>query len=396
MPSLLYLSLMRFPNEKAHSLQIMQNCEAFTEVGYSVALWVSGRKTTPDLAHINPYTFYGVKNTFPIVRVPVLDFMPFTRGFLEKLAFYLVQFTYLFGLVFLLLRRNDEVYYTRDESIAFLLTLLKPKRNIAYEAHLFKQGGRGAWLQTQVCNRVGHVIAITPKLADDLIAQRGASPEKTLTAHDGIRAARFANLPTRTEARNSLAWSQEAFVVGFVGRLQMLDMDKGVGTLIRALREIPDAVLAIVGGPDAIAEQYRQQWIQQGSPAENFWYVGAVPSGEVPRYLCAFDVCAMPHPNTPQYANYTSPLKLFEYMASGTAVVASDLPGWSDVFRHETNALLVPPDNSQALTQAIQRLQNTLALRAKLGQQAQQDAFAHYTWNARARAIRTHIERSTS
>lgn len=396
MPSLLYLSLMRFPNEKAHSLQIVQNCEAFTQVGYTVNLWVTGRSTSADFHAIDPYKFYGVEHSFEIKHIPVIDLMPYTRGFLEKLAFYLVQFTYLLSLVFMLIKRRDDVFYTRDESTAFLLTLLKPKHKIAYEAHLFKTGSRGKWLQTQVCKRVGHVIAITPKLAEDLIAQRAASPNNMLVAHDGIRAVRFANLPSRETARKRLNCSQDAFVVGFVGRLQMLNMDKGVGTLIKALRDIPDCVLAIVGGPDAIAEQYRQQWIAQGSHPENFWYAGSVPPDNVPRYLCAFDVCAMPHPNTPQYANYTSPLKLFEYMASGTPIVASDLAGWADVVRHEDNALLVPPDNIEALSHTIKRLQTDTALRTRLGHQAQQDAFAHYTWQARAHSIRTHIERKTS
>jgi glycosyltransferase involved in cell wall biosynthesis len=391
---LLYLSLMRFPNEKAHSLQIVQNCEALAQVGYTVELWVTGRKNTDEMAHIGDvFAYYGVEANFVIRRVPVLDLMPYTRGIAERVAFYIMQITFLWSLFFMLWRENATVYYTRDENVALLLTWLKPRSRVAYEAHLFSPSQRGAHIQRWVCQRVGKIIAITPRLADDLIAQRGATSAKVLIAHDGFRAKRFHNLPTQAQARQALAWSDEWFIVGFVGRLQMLNMDKGVGTLIQAIVQCPHAVcLAIVGGPDDIAESYRREWLALGLPNERFLYVGHVAPEKVPSYISAFDVCAMPHPNTAQYANYTSPLKLFEYMACGKAIVASDLAGWRDVLREGDNALLVPPDNAQTLSQAIHRLQTDTELRGRLGITAQRDA-QHYTWQARAERIRAHLMR---
>lgn len=392
-PRLLYLSLMRFPTEKAHGLQIAQNCEAFVEAGCEVTLWVAGRHNTPAMQAVtDPLAFYGVDNVFRVQRVPVLDALPYTRGRIEKIAFYLLQFSYLVCLTVMLAGRDEDYYYTRDEAIAYWLTWLKPRRRVVYEVHQFKANPRGAWLQRQVCRRVGSIIAITPPLADDLIAQ-GAPRESVLMAHDGIRAARFSHLPTRAAARQALGWPPDRFVVGFVGRLQMLNMDKGIGTLIQALYDVPDTVLAIVGGPDDIAAQYRQQWIALGLPESHFWYAGSVSGSDIPRYLCAFDVCAMPHPNTPQYARYTSPLKLFEYMASGTPVVASDLRGWSDVIQHDHNALLVPAGDASALAVAVARLRHDADLCRQIGQQAQQDVFAHYTWDRRARAILHHLGR---
>jgi hypothetical protein len=240
---LLYLSLMRFPNEKAHSLQIVQNCEALAQSGYTVELWVTGRKNTDEMAHIaDVFAYYGVEQNFVIRRVPVLDLMPYTRGFTERVAFYLMQMTFLLSLIVMLWRENAAVYYTRDENVALLLTWLKPRSQVAYEAHLFSPSQRGAQIQRWVCQRVGNIIAITPRLADDLIAQRGATRAKMLVAHDGFRAKRFDNLPTQAQARQTLVWSQEWFIVGFVGRLHMLNVDKGVGTLIRAIAECPQPV----------------------------------------------------------------------------------------------------------------------------------------------------------
>jgi glycosyltransferase involved in cell wall biosynthesis len=397
MPRLLYFSFMRFPNEKAHSLQIVQNCEAFSAVGYQVTLYVSARVNTPPMRAIrDPYTHYGVARTFRLRRIPVLDLMPVLRGRLERIAFPIVQLSYIAALLLLLPFLRAEVYYTRDEWIALILTWFRKQHKVAYEAHIFSQTPRGARLQQAVCRRVGSIVAITPHLAQDLIAQRGAPPGSVLIAHDGIRQARFASVPPRQQARQHIGWPQERFVVGFVGRLQMLKMDKGISTLIEAIAQVGDMCLAIVGGPDEIAQSYRAQWHALGLPPEGFLYAGSVPPDTVPTYLAAFDVCAMPHPATRQFSHYTSPLKLFEYMASGTAIVASDLPGWADVLTHNDNAMLAAPGDAAALAVCLRHLRDDAGLRERLGARARADALAHYTWEQRARAIQRHLHRLQS
>lgn len=389
MPSLLYLSLMRFPTEKAHGLQIMQNCEAFAEAGWHVRLWVTGRANTPTMNAIaDPFAHYGVAPVFAIRRVPVLDFMPYTRGILERLAFYIVTLSYLFVMAVRLLFTHAEVYYTRDEAIAWVLTWLKPRQRIRYEAHQFApHGGRGAWLQAQVCQRAGGVIAITAPLRDDLIAERGASPARVLVAHDGIQARRFANLPTRTQARAQMGWQEGAFIVGYVGRLQTLNHDKGVGALARAIAPVDDVTLAIVGGEDAQLAPIRTDWLAMGGDNERLLITGQVPPATVPIALMACDVCVMPHPNNVYYTRYSSPMKLFEYMAAGKPIIAMDFPSWADVLAHEQNALLLPPEDPQALLGAVLRLRQDPALCESLGKNAQEAVFRHYTWGARARRI---------
>ncbi len=392
MPSLLYLSLMRFPTEKAHGLQIAQNCEAFAQAGWKVALWVSGRANTPAMraAAADPFAFYGVAHAFDVARLPVLDLMPYTRGTLERLAFYLVTLSYLLMMCLRLPFARADCYYTRDEWVALVLTWLKPRQRVAYEAHQFKTGRVGAWLQRTVCRRVGSVIAVTHPLADDLIA-RGVDPQAVIVAHDAVRTARFAVLPSRQEARAALGWPQDAYIVGYMGRLSTLNMEKGVGALVDALAQVAGASLAIIGGPDEAADAYRQQWSAHGLPAERFLYLDSVPPAQVPACLRAFDVAVIPFPAQPHYARYASPLKLFEYMAAGLAIVASDLPSYADVLRHGENALLTPPADVAALRDALCQLRDDPALRAQLAAAAQQQAMRHHTWQARAAHILAHV-----
>lgn len=398
MPQLLYLAPVRFPTEKAHGLQIAQNCEAFVAVGYDVRLWTARRFNTPEMRQISDiHAHYGVETTFGIERLPVIDLYPLANGNLrlERIAFYFALLSYVIVVLLRLPFIDYDVIYSRDDYVLAILSRLLPAQKLAYEAHLFSPNPRGAKLQSSVVQRVGSVVAITPRLAHDLIEQRGADPDALIVAHDGVREARFRDLPSRQAAREQLGWSQELVVVGFVGRLQMLNMDKGVGTLVDALSQVDGVALGLVGGPDDMAQLLREQWRGYGLPDKNFLYAGQVAPDRVPLYLSAFDICAMPHPFTPQFAYYTSPLKLFEYMAAGRAIVASDLPGWSDVLRHEDNALLVPAGDTGALALVIRQLRDDPALCAALGQQARQEAMSHYTWAARAEKIRTHIERVT-
>ncbi len=398
MPKLLYISLMRLPTEKAHGLQIMQNCEAFAAAGCEVTLWVARRWNSRAMREVkDPYAYYGVSRNFRIRRVPCLDISPLfaenSAG--ARLAFYLLLLSYAAVCCLLLPFVRADTYYSRDKFLLALLTWLKARRALAYETHLFAPTRRGAALQRYVAARVGSVIAITAKLREDLIEQRQAAPRRTLFAHDGVRRARFADLPSRAAARAEIGWPADAFIVGYVGRLHTIGLDKGVGNLLAAVAAMPAAAsahLALVGGPDAMAETLRRQWQARGLPPENFLYASQVSPNAVPRYLRAFDVCAMPHPQNAQFAYYTSPLKLFEYMAAGGAIAASDLPAWADVISDGETALLLPPADVAAWTAALERLRRDPELRAALGRRASQRVFAHYTWAARAKAILAHID----
>ena len=397
MPKLLYISMMRLPTEKAHGLQIMQNCEAFAKEGCDVTLWVARRWNTAEMRRVrDPFAFYGVDPVFSVRRMPCLDLFPlFPKGVNDRLAFYMLMLSYAVALLLRLPFARADVYYSRDEFLLWLLRFLKPKATLVYEAHLFPESGRGASLQRAVCQSVGSVIAITPLLRADLIKQREADPKRIITAHDGIRAARFAELPEKQDARRRIGWDEAGFIIGYVGRLSMIGMDKGLGGLIESIAAVDGACLALVGGPDDMAADLRRRWMAHGLDEARFLYAGQVAAADVPLHLAAFDVALMPHPATPQFAHYTSPLKLFEYMAAGKAIAASDLPGWSDVVTHDEHALLIPPDDKTAWSSALRRLRDDPALRQRLGENARKRALTHYTWSIRARRILAHVQHTS-
>jgi glycosyltransferase involved in cell wall biosynthesis len=102
--------------------------------------------------------------------------------------------------------------------------------------------------------------------------------------------------------------------------------------------------------------------------------------------LRAFDVCTVPFPWTEHFAYYASPMKLFEYMASGNPIVASDLPAIAEIIQDGRNGLLVPPGDASALAGALRRLRDDPSLACRLATQAAQDVLP-YAWQHRASRI---------
>ena len=130
---------------------------------------------------------------------------------------------------------------------------------------------------------------------------------------------------------------------------------------------------------------------QHGVMLAHLRFVDRVPNAEVPYWLRACDVLTIPFPWNVHMAYYTSPMKLFEYMASGVPIVASDLPSLCEVLHHEENAVLVAPGDALSLANGISRLLNDQKLAARIAERAAVDA-VQYTWKRRVQLILASIK----
>ena len=109
--------------------------------------------------------------------------------------------------------------------------------------------------------------------------------------------------------------------------------------------------------------------------------VGLVPHARMPAYLAACDVLLAPHGRQVDGGEFFgSPTKLYEYLAAGRAIVASDVGQIGRVVRHGRTGLLVPPDDPAALVEAVVRLADQPGLRAELGRAARAEAERDHTW----------------
>jgi glycosyltransferase involved in cell wall biosynthesis len=166
---------------------------------------------------------------------------------------------------------------------------------------------------------------------------------------------------------------------------------KGVEVLVRAIACAPGLQLTLVGGEPGARARIAALAGDLGV-TNRVRLVGPVPPPQRWRYLAEASVCVLPLTRSVFGTSFTSPLKLFEYMAAGRPIVASDLPTLREVLQDGENALLVPPEDPPALAAAIQRLRADRSLAERLASRAAKDVCA-YTWEKRGKTILEFLQR---
>jgi glycosyltransferase involved in cell wall biosynthesis len=293
----------------------------------------------------------------------------------------------------LLLRGRWDFVYTRDLVLASLALRLG-KLPLIYEAHTVAavfaeerarlyEGERAPSSsklsrldsrERRVCRGASGVVAITRALRDALQERHGALPPSRVIP-DG---ARVDAVPSKREGPRSPPR------VYYVGQLYPW---KGVDVLVEAMRLVESADLVVIGGlpPEPDLDRLKRLASKLGLE-DRLRFRGFVPPSELPAETAQADVFAIPLLDSTTARLFTSPLKLFEAMASGRPLVASDLPSIREILTHEENALLVPPGNPRALAAAIERLLRDRELSRRLAARAAEDVKA-YSWERRAEAI---------
>jgi glycosyltransferase involved in cell wall biosynthesis len=204
-----------------------------------------------------------------------------------------------------------------------------------------------------------------------------------LVAPMGVDLERYADLPTPEQARSELGLP-ERFTAGYTGHLYP---GRGMETLVALARSNPEVGFLWVGGEPADVERWKR--LVTAAELKNVRLTGFVPNQRLPLYQAACDVLLMPYERQVSVssggdtASFTSPMKVFEYMAAGRAILSSDLPVLREVLNTH-NAVLLPPEDPEVWSQALKALQRDPQWRQALAAQAQA-AVQRYTWEARAR-----------
>jgi glycosyltransferase involved in cell wall biosynthesis len=158
------------------------------------------------------------------------------------------------------------------------------------------------------------------------------------------------------------------------------------------LADVPDAHGLIVGGHPAEPDLGRLERLAADlGLGGRVRFAGQVEPARVATLLDDADVLVLPNTATSISARYTSPLKLFEYLAAGKPIVASDLPAFREVLQDGITAVLVAPGDGAALGRGIRRLLDDAGLAARLARAAF-DAAADYSWDRRAERLERVLE----
>ncbi len=366
--TLIYIANARIPTEKAHGIQIMQMCRTFANSKFDVELVIPKRF---NYIKTDPFQYYGIKRSFEIKKLPCLDLIVLDK-YIGHLGLWVESFTYFISLFFYLLFKNPSLIYTRN---VLLLPLTFLKKNVFFEAHTFP---RNYSLYSPFFKRLKGIVVITQKLKD-LFVQKGISPDKILVASDGVDLEKFNIKETKEECRKKLNLPLDKKIVLYTGHLYQW---KGVQTLVAASEYLPANVeVYFVGGTTKDIRDFRLQTLNL-----KLKIVGHKPYSEIPCWLRASDVLVLPNSAKEEISkSWTSPLKLFEYMAAKKPIISSDLPSLREVL-NEGNAILVKPDSPEELAEGIKKALENPGLANKISEQAFLDV-KQYTWDNRVKKI---------
>ncbi len=220
-----------------------------------------------------------------------------------------------------------------------------------------------------------------------------APDAKVSVLPNAVNLSRFNGNLSDGGATNTFDIDSDDFVIGFLGSLKPWH---GLENLLDAFGDFSRANagshLMIIGDSRRLRPELEKRCKSLGIE-ESVTFTGLAGYEDAPNYLNRCDALVAPYPALDDF--YFSPLKVFEYMAAGKAIVASDIGQVSETLSHEETALLVPPGDNHALSSALKQLKSDPDLRRRLGKAARSEALSRHTWDIRIAQISKIFNRLT-
>ncbi len=366
-----YIANIRLPTEKAHGIQIMKTCEALTELGHEVTLIIP-RRDNPLKGDI--FDYYSIKTRFPVIAIPSLNILV-----LGRIGYWIQTLLFSEMAVWKIWKIRPDVIYARDPII--LINLILVFKNIFFEAH---RGDSG--FVTRILLKKARLLAITHGL-QNFYSPFIKNTDRSIVVPDAVDVEKFSINMSKSECRIKLGLPLDKKIALYAGHLYEW---KGAQFLAEASKKFDNNELAVfVGGTENDIRLFKI--INKDN--QNMMIVGHKSHSDIPYYLASADVLVLPNSGKEAISRlYTSPMKLFEYMASGRPIVASELPSLCEVLDPET-AVLVKPDDADALYQGIKKVFDDESLGSRISDNARKKV-STMTWVNRAMAITIFIKKS--
>ncbi len=355
----------RLPTERAHGFQIVKMCEELASAGKNVELVIPKSRNKIEKSI---FSYYGVKNNFSVKELWALNI------FLGDITYRVRYLTFLISLLFFKLS-DRTIYLTRNPEVVALISARGGKA--IFENH--------NWYDTQekikknlALVRKAYGFITTSEIIKKEFVDRGFDAQKILVAPNGVDLEKFDVSLSKTEVRNKLRLPQDKKLIVYSGHLYE---KKGVYTIAESLKYLPDdySVVFVGGLPKDIENMKKTFGGEQG----RIIFVGHKDRSEIPLYLKSADVLVIGNSaKYPSESTYTSPLKLFEYLAVGNPVVASDVPAIRE-FVGEKEVVFFKPDDARSLADAVVE---TESRKEELSENAKKIS-KNFSWEKRSEKI---------
>jgi glycosyltransferase involved in cell wall biosynthesis len=360
----------------------MKMSDALTAIGNEVFLIsnesIANLSASEEQKDIDVYIYYGVKYKFDIqyLKPPLI----------KKIGpvIYAIQ-SYLAAK-----KKHVDIVFSRHLLSAYVCANLG--LNVILELHSISDSFQHKYILPVLFknSRLKKLVVISNALKHLMLQKYPTLPkEKILVEHDAIDLDRFNELPVKEIAKNQLGFNKNQFIIGYTGSLYK---GRGMEIIFQIAALFKKDRIIIMGGREDELSKLKVHAKQNG--LKNITLYGFVPNGELTNYLLACDVLLMPYQRQLYTAGgrkennalWMSPMKMFEYMASGVPIISSNITVLREVLEHNINALLVEPNNIEDWKKSIESIKNNIGLSVFLAKNARTKV-NHYTWMKRSKRI---------
>jgi glycosyltransferase involved in cell wall biosynthesis len=339
------------PKPEAHLVQATNSANAAANLGYSTILVYlqKGPKAVQPISWIAPIQiqepdvnlarFYNLQPHLKVVPLPMPWPVDHIRGKLTNSSTIVSRYYFPFHI-----RPVAQLVHTRDWN--FVKTAIKHGVPAIYEHHHHDNKR----FEPEIVQHPLFQISVT--VADTIrqsMINNGMPAEKVVKLHNGFnRSFLIRHLDDAEQWRQKLLPGDRSSLIVYSGALYRF---KGINVLIEAAKLMPHVQFVLAGGPNTQVSTYQELCRQM--QVNNVKFLGFVPQNELASLLQAADVLAHPHCSG-EAATFTSPLKLFDYMASGTPIVSTEIPPLMEFQSSNAVAGWCQPDNPQELAECLQ------------------------------------------
>lgn len=356
-------------------------CHALARAGANVDLVSPKCREVPGLGNQTIWEYHQIEP-----KIFTHTFLHHIDVRIPHLTQFIMAWSFSLAVLYYLVKNKANVVHVFNDAREVLLLLklisfwYRPK--VVFELHMRPAGFYDKVLEKLVLSVVDLLLVTTNEFKDHY-KTLGFPGENIEVFPNGVDLADFDFKMSKEALRHELKLPQNAFIVGYGGRFITMGMEKGIPELIKATKLLTkkhkNIKLVCVGGPNDYVSKYLKESNGQAI------ILGDVPRKEMYKYMKSFDICAMPFPNTEHFAHNMSPLKTFEYMASGNPIIASNLPTIREILTDHKNALLVEPGSVQDLAKKLETLIINPREGKKLALNAYSEVAKKYSWVSRGK-----------
>ncbi|MCZ2846354.1 MAG: glycosyltransferase family 4 protein [Candidatus Bathyarchaeota archaeon] len=341
-----------------------------------ISSWISKKSMEHRLS------FFSLKNEFNHKRVPII--LATNNLLLEKIT----RFIYC-AIALIYLKGKYDVIYTRDFSFLFFLSYLpkwlKPSQKVIFEAHtLYHKFSKKVDLnkERRSLSQTDHIISISEILKKDIVSILNITDKKITTLNNGVNISNFNKImPETNYLFNKYPNTQNKKIIVYTGSFEE---DKGINIILKAIKHIKNRniIILLLGG---ISKEIREFSEKTFFNKKKVIFDRYLPQEDIIKILKKSDIAIIPHKEKMAKIKYFSPLKIFEYMACGLPILASDTPILREILKAD-NALFFKTENSRDLAEKIDMLLRNYSLRKKM-RQSNFSFSRQFSWLDRAKKI---------